>query len=202
MSQWNHPLVTILRRCLLESRFDLGTKSGHYDGERLFRTIWRSTVVRSQFNSSFLFAHELWMAWWRWFLSTLMYPAASCSWTAFSRCTAPEEIFCRRATGTVPENHSYNEGMGGVDLMDCFLATYWPRIWGKNWYRPLFSDALNLSAIAAWHFHCQLRESWMSHLDSVRHRLSFCWWVGSRWDLHAVLIVLLWNSLRPILNIQ
>ena len=69
--------------------------------------------------------------------------------------------------------HKYNEGMGGVDLMDRLLATYRPGIRGKKWYWPLFSNALNLSVVAAWRMHCQLVEDPLSHLE-FRREVTLC----------------------------
>ena len=40
--------------------------------------------------------------------------------------------------------HSYNQGMGGVDVMDKWLASYRPIIKGKNWYWSLLVHALIL----------------------------------------------------------
>ena len=69
--------------------------------------------------------------------------------------------------------HKYNEGMGGVDLMDRLLAKYRPGIRGKKWYWPLFSNALNLSIVAAWRLHCQLADETLSHLD-FRREITLC----------------------------
>ena len=64
--------------------------------------------------------------------------------------------------------HAYNQGMGGVDLMDRMLASYRPSIRGKKWYWPLFTNALNMLVVAAWWIHCKIAESPMSHLDFRR----------------------------------
>ena len=69
--------------------------------------------------------------------------------------------------------HKYNEGMGGVDLMDRRLAKYRPGIWGKKWYWPLFSNALNLSVVAAWRLHCQLANETLPHLN-YRREIALC----------------------------
>ena len=44
---------------------------------------------------------------------------------------------------------SYNESMGGVDVMDRLLGSYRPLIRGKKWWWPLFTNALNISVVAA-----------------------------------------------------
>ena len=58
----------------------------------------------------------------------------------------------------------YNENMGGVDLMDFYLAVYRARIRSNKWYWPLFSWVLMVSLIAAW-------KLWMSHStpDKIKH---------------------------------
>ena len=65
----------------------------------------------------------------------------------------------------------YNEGMGGVDLLDRLLAAYRPTISSKKWWWPLFSHAVNLSIVSAWRVHCALhdRSGQISHLDFRRH---------------------------------
>ena len=67
----------------------------------------------------------------------------------------------------------YNEGMGGVDLMDRLLGTYRPRILGKKWYWPLFLNALNISVVAAWRIHTQFTDNNLSHLE-FRSNVSLC----------------------------
>ena len=64
--------------------------------------------------------------------------------------------------------HAYNQGMGGVDLMDRMVASYRPSIRGKKWHWPLFTNALNVTVVAAWWIHCKIAESPMSHLDFRR----------------------------------
>ena len=48
--------------------------------------------------------------------------------------------------------------------MDRMLASYRPSIRGKKWYWPLFTNALNVTVVAAWPIHCKIAESPMSHL--------------------------------------
>ena len=61
-----------------------------------------------------------------------------------------------------------NLGMGGVDVMDQLLGTYWPMIWGKKWYWPLVINAINVSVVAAWRIHCNAVTSPMTHLEFCR----------------------------------
>ena len=69
--------------------------------------------------------------------------------------------------------HAYNQGMGDVDLMDRMLASYRPSIRGKKWDWPLFTNALNVTVVAAWWTHCKMAESPMSHLD-FRREIAIC----------------------------
>jgi DNA excision repair protein ERCC-6 len=68
----------------------------------------------------------------------------------------------------------YNKGMGGVDLMDRLLGKYRPSICGKKWWWPLFTNALNVSVVAAWRMFCLLHpRSHESHLD-FRRAITIC----------------------------
>ena len=67
----------------------------------------------------------------------------------------------------------YNEGMGGVDLMDRLLASYRPVIRGKKWWWPLFSNIINVSVVAAWRIHCALHGNEIDHL-SFRRDIALC----------------------------
>lgn len=62
----------------------------------------------------------------------------------------------------------YNEGMGGVDLMDRLLGSYRPMIRGKKWWWPLFINVLNASIVAAWRLHCAANDNTMPHLQFRR----------------------------------
>ncbi|KAG8190281.1 hypothetical protein JTE90_025794 [Oedothorax gibbosus] len=44
---------------------------------------------------------------------------------------------------------SYNKNMGGVDLLDRFLSSYRPKIKGKKWWWPFFTNTLNMAVVAA-----------------------------------------------------
>ena len=106
-----------------------------------------------------------------------------CKWTENSVITvasncqthSPVHEVRRRVKGQPVNNvqqphliHAYNQGMGGVDLMDQMVASYRPSIRGKKWYWPLFTNALNVTVVAAWWIHCNIAESPMSHLDFRR----------------------------------
>ena len=47
----------------------------------------------------------------------------------------------------------YNQGMGGVDVIDRLLGSYRPAICEKKWYFPLVTNAINVSIVAAWRLH-------------------------------------------------
>ena len=68
---------------------------------------------------------------------------------------------------------AFNQGIGGVDLMDRILASYMPSIRGNKWYWPLFTIALNMTVVSAWWIHCKITESLMSHLD-FRREFAIC----------------------------
>ena len=67
----------------------------------------------------------------------------------------------------------YNDGMGGVDVMDRLLSSYRPRIRGKKWYFPLITNAINIAVVAAWRLHCAVQEISMSHIE-FRQNLTVC----------------------------
>ena len=67
----------------------------------------------------------------------------------------------------------YNDGMGGVDVMDRLLASYRPRIRGKKWYFPLITNAINIAVVAAWRLHCAVQENPMPHIE-FRRDLTVC----------------------------
>ena len=45
---------------------------------------------------------------------------------------------------------AYNQGMGGVDLLDRALSDLRPVIRGKKWYGPLVINALNIAFVYTW----------------------------------------------------
>ena len=58
----------------------------------------------------------------------------------------------------------YNEGMGGVDLMDRLLSSYRPLVRGKKWWWSLFINVINVSVVAAWRIHCASTANSLTHL--------------------------------------
>jgi DNA excision repair protein ERCC-6 len=64
----------------------------------------------------------------------------------------------------------YNEGMGGVDLLDRLLGTYRPQLRSKKWWWNLFSNGLNMALVASWRLHCEIHEKsqQLSHLEFLR----------------------------------
>ena len=49
--------------------------------------------------------------------------------------------------------YQYNQGMGGVDLLDRFINQYRPTIQAKKWYWPLFVHCIEMLTVAAWRLH-------------------------------------------------
>ena len=84
----------------------------------------------------------------------------------------------RRTKGEVKEVQqpnlirSYNQGMGGVDLLDRLSSTYRPEIRGKKWYWPLFVNILIIYVIAAWKLYERFTSAKMSHLE-FRREIAF-----------------------------
>ena len=53
----------------------------------------------------------------------------------------------------VPHPHYFmrcNQGMGGVDLLNCFISQYKPTIHPKKWCYPLLLNYINMICVAAW----------------------------------------------------
>ena len=48
-----------------------------------------------------------------------------------------------------------------------------PSIRGKKWHWPLFTNALNVTVVAAWRIHCKIAGSPKSHLD-FRREIAIC----------------------------
>ena len=44
----------------------------------------------------------------------------------------------------------YNKHMGGVDLLDNFVATYRIKVRGKKWWFPVFSNFIDVAKTNAW----------------------------------------------------
>ena len=79
----------------------------------------------------------------------------------------------------------YNQGMGGVDLLDRFISQYRPSIQAKKWYWPLFLNCIEMLTVAAWRLHVTVQGS--PHLDL----LDF---------IRSVVAGLLQNSRRPAVS--
>jgi len=63
----------------------------------------------------------------------------------------------------------YNEGMGGVDVLDRMLASYRPRFRSKKWWWNLFSNGVNMAVVAAFRFYLYLHpDSTITHLQFRR----------------------------------
>ena len=67
----------------------------------------------------------------------------------------------------------YNNGMGGVNVMDRLLGSYRPSIHGKKWYWPSVINGLNVLVVATWRLHCALAAKPMSHL-AFRRKIALC----------------------------
>ena len=67
----------------------------------------------------------------------------------------------------------YNNGMGGVDVVDRILGFYRPVICGKKWYWPLIINAISVSVVAAWQLHCAVAETPKSHSE-FRDEIAIC----------------------------
>ncbi|KRZ71345.1 PiggyBac transposable element-derived protein 3 [Trichinella papuae] len=74
---------------------------------------------------------------------------------------------------------SYNNGMGGVDLLDRLSSAYRPSIRGKKWYWPLFVNILNVATVAAWRIHCKATRKSLTHLE-FRRQVVLCLLQGDR----------------------
>lgn len=61
--------------------------------------------------------------------------------------------------------HLYNDGLGGIDLMDRLLGSYRPMIRAKKWWWPLMTNLVNISIVAAWRFYCTLH---ITHIEFRR----------------------------------
>ena len=79
----------------------------------------------------------------------------------------------------------YNQGMGGVDLLDRFISQYRPAIQAKKWYWPLFVNRIEMLTVAAWRVHVTVQGS--LHLDLLEF-------------IRSVVAGLLQNSTRPAVS--
>lgn len=109
-----------------------------------------------------------------------------CSWndnavvTVASNCYTHEPIgsvkrysCAKKGNIEVPRPNlikKYNEGMGGVDVLDKLLSSYRPQLRSKKWWWNLFSNALNMAVVASWNLHCEVHSNSekISHLEFRR----------------------------------
>lgn len=50
---------------------------------------------------------------------------------------------------------NYNLHMGGVDLLDSFMANYRPAFRSKKWWWPLLMNSINMMVVASWRLHVE-----------------------------------------------
>ncbi|KRX51811.1 PiggyBac transposable element-derived protein 1 [Trichinella sp. T9] len=84
-----------------------------------------------------------------------------CRWNDNAVVTLASNHLTHHPTGS-------NTSMGGVDILDKLLSSYRPRLKSKKWWWNLFSNALNLTVVAAWQLHRELHKDGstaLSHLD-------------------------------------
>ena len=67
----------------------------------------------------------------------------------------------------------YNWKIGGVDIMDRLLGSYRSIIHGKKGYFLLVTNASIASIVGAWHLHCALLHTPMSHIQ-LRCKITLC----------------------------
>ena len=85
--------------------------------------------------------------------------------------------FCRseRKTVTVSQPNlvaSYNSHMGGVDLLDNFVAKYRVAVKGKKWWWPLFVNFIDVSLSNAWLLHRRVHRDMQMDLLEFRRRVT------------------------------
>ncbi|KRY83454.1 PiggyBac transposable element-derived protein 3 [Trichinella pseudospiralis] len=66
---------------------------------------------------------------------------------------------------------SYNNGMGGVDLLDRILA-FNSR---KKMVLAAFVNILNVATVAAWRIHCKAKQKSLMHLKFRRKVILYLW---------------------------
>lgn len=63
---------------------------------------------------------------------------------------------------------NYNANMGGVDSLDRYLSQYRPKIRGRKWWWPFFTNTVNMAVVAAWRIKREGGEK-MPQLDFLRN---------------------------------
>lgn len=146
-----------------------GTVRDNRIGEAKHRLIASKTMKRKQTRGNFEYCcnGKVYIA--KWNDNAVVNVASNCY------THEPVLSVSRRVKGssqvTVSQPHlvrRYNEGMGGVDLMDRLLAGYRPTVRGKKWWWPLFLNVVNVSVVAAWRLHCTFATQKMDHLTFLR----------------------------------
>ena len=59
--------------------------------------------------------------------------------------------------------YQYNQGMGGVDLLDRFISQYKPTIQAKKWHWPLFVNCVEMLTVALWRLNVIIGSSLRLH---------------------------------------
>jgi hypothetical protein len=67
---------------------------------------------------------------------------------------------------------SYNSHMGGVDLLDNFVAKYRVAVKGKKWWWPLFVNFIDVSLSNAWLLHRRVHHDKQMDLLEFRERVA------------------------------
>lgn len=62
----------------------------------------------------------------------------------------------------------YNKHMGGVDLLDNFVAMYRVKVRGKKWWFPIFTNFIDVAKANAWRLYRDIMDSKISLLDFQR----------------------------------
>ena len=88
----------------------------------------------------------------RWYNNAVVSVASNCELSSttklVSRWSREQK---RRIDVPMPQMiHCYNRFMGGVDLIDLFIANYRIRIRSKKWWWPFFSWSVDACLVNAW----------------------------------------------------
>ena len=66
--------------------------------------------------------------------------------------------------------HKYNEGMGGVDLVDQMVGKYKPQMRKKKWRWPFWPFICSLQVVNSWRLYCMLHnKKRMPYLEYLRY---------------------------------
>ena len=64
--------------------------------------------------------------------------------------------------------HSYNQHMGGVDLLDSSVKVYFPEIRNKKWWWPFYAWHLSVCSVNAWRLRQKVKGIKEPYLDFLR----------------------------------